>query len=469
MIYRRRGGGINRPMDWVTLSLYIGLVFVGWCMIYAVSFDEVKELGLLSSPAGKQLIWIAISFSIFALLQVFDWKFWQVFAYPIYAAFLLLLLLVLAFGVTIKGATSWYSIGGFTLQPSEFAKFGTALALSAYLSTYKINLRLLEHQAVAIAIFAVPAGIILLQPDAGSALVFASFFIVLYREGLNPIYYITTFFLAALLISGLLFSPIYILATLFVAGIFVFSWHQPQPLYWFIGAGILATGALYLLQTGEYVTETLWVLASALLIYAFNLWQNKRRQWIMPIGLAMSVGFGCAYIANHVLNNVMQSHQRDRIWAWLAPQKADPQGAYYNIIQSKLAISSGGWTGRGYLQGKMTSLNYVPEQVTDFIFCTIGEEQGFTGVFALITLFLILLFRLIRIAERQRSNFARIYAYGLFGIMFIHFFINIGMTMGLIPVIGIPLPFISKGGSSLLGFTIMLSVLLKMDSNRFQV
>lgn len=456
-------------MDWVTFSLYLGLVFIGWCMIYAVSYDDVREYGLFASPAGKQLIWILISFLVFAFLQVFDWKFWQTFAYPIYAITLFLLVGVLLFGVTIKGATSWFAIGGSTIQPSEFAKFGTALAIAAYLNTYKVNLRNLQHQAIASGIFVVPSILILFQPDAGSALVFSSFLLVLYREGLNPIYYITGFFLATLLIAGLLFPPYAILATLLVVGLFLLAWQQAASFFWIMGAIIFAIGAMYLLQTGDYVQETIWVLMGAFLVYALSLRKSKKGQWVGPLTLSLTIGYGCAYVANYVLNNVMKSHQRDRIWAWLAPQKADPQGSYYNIMQSKLAISSGGWTGKGYLQGKMTTLNYVPEQLTDFIFCTIGEEQGFTGVLALITLFLLLLFRLIKIAERQRSGFSRIYAYGLLGIMFVHFFINIGMTMGLIPVIGIPLPFISKGGSSLLGFTIMLSVLLKLDSNRFKI
>jgi len=457
-------------MDWLTFSLYLGLVFVGFMMIYAVSFDEVRELGLMRSLAGKQLIWIGISFVAFAVFQVIDWKFWQTFAYPVYGLTLVLLVAVLLFGVNIKGATSWFRFGGFTIQPSEFAKFGAALGMAAYLSTYKVDLRSWTQKGTALAIFFVPAFLILLQPDAGSALVFMSFFLVLYREGLNPSYYWAGAFLTVSLILGLAVDdPFEVLMAMVLIGIFVLAYQMENRMLWIVCALLTGIGAILLFQMREYHKELLMGLVSAYVALMMVLYRRKIRQMMIPATVAILVGSGVAFASNYAFYKVLQPHQQDRIMVWLKPKQADSQGSYYNIMQSKLAISSGGLTGRGFLKGNMTKLNYVPEQSTDFIFCTIGEEQGFTGAFALVVLFLMFLFRIIKLAERQRSDFARIYAYGLVGILFIHFFINIGMTMGIMPVIGIPLPFISKGGSSLLGFTIMISVLLRMDKYRFRL
>lgn len=466
MIFRK--GGIKRNIDWITFSLYLALVFVGWSMIYAVGFEEFKTLGLMASPAGKQLIWIGISFFAFMLLQAVEWRFWQTFAYPIYIATMLLLVGVLLFGVTIKGATSWYSIGGSTLQPSEFAKFGTALAMAAYLSTYKVDLNKLSYQATAAGIFLLPAFLIILQPDAGSALVFTSFLLVLYREGLNPMYFVVGSFLVLMLILGLVFSPWYILIGLLMIGLFILAYQLTPRSLWLTIILFFSAGAIYLLQENQ-VREVLIGTAAGYVSLLFVLAYRRRSAFLLPLTASIMIGGALAYVANYGFNNVLQPHQQDRINVWLKPSEADKRGSYYNILQSKIAIGSGGWTGQGWLKGNMTNLNYVPEQSTDFIFCTIGEEQGFAGVIALVILYLMLLFRIVKIAERQRSDFSRIYAYSLLGILFIHFFINIGMTMGLVPVIGIPLPFISKGGSSLLGFTIMVGVLLKIDSHRFRL
>ena len=463
-----RKGGTKRNIDWITFSLYLALVFVGWSMIYAVGFEEFKTQGMLDSPAGKQLIWIGISFFAFMLLQAIEWRFWQTFAYPIYIVTMVLLVGVLLFGVTIKGATSWYSFGGFTIQPSEFAKFGTALAMAAYLSTYKVDLRKLSFQVTAAGLFLLPAFLILLQPDAGSALIFFSFLLVLYREGLNPMYFIVGSFLVLMLVLGLVFSPWYILIALLLIGLFILAYQLTPRSLWLGTVMTFTAGAIYLLQD-NLIQEVLIGSAAAYGVLLFTLLYRRGSSVLLPLTLSIVIGGAVAYVANYGFNNILQPHQQDRINVWLNPDEADKRGSYYNILQSKIAIGSGGWTGQGWLKGNMTNLNYVPEQSTDFIFCTIGEEQGFAGVLALVILYMMLLFRIIKIAERQRSDFSRIYAYSLLGILFTHFFINIGMTMGLVPVIGIPLPFISKGGSSLLGFTIMIGVLLKMDSNRFRM
>jgi rod shape determining protein RodA len=459
-------------MDWPTFSIFLALVMLGWAMIYAVDYEEGQPLLALSSSAGKQLIWMLISFAVMLVVMLVDWKFWRTFAYPIYGLTIAMLAGVLIFGVTIKGATSWYSIGGSTIQPSEFAKFGACIAMAAFLSSAETNLKKWSDQAIALGILVAPIVLIVLQPDPGSALVFLSLLVVLYREGLPSIYYILGTAVALLLIVG-------------------FVTEDPRLIWIFLlGLGVVWMSNLVFSKSPFYIT-----LAAAI---GFGFWWGARQNYFDPniglvgltsifAGLAIFYGWkkgvrlpalmstaivACsivAYGANYGFNEILKPHQQDRINVWLQPDKCDPRGSLYNLIQSKMAISAGGFSGRGYLNGTMTRLNYVPEQSTDFIFTTIGEEQGFIGVLLVLGLFLFFLLQILRIAERQRSNFSRIYAYAFAGVIFIHVFINIGMTMGLAPVIGIPLPFISRGGSSLLGFTIMLGILLKLDSKRFQI
>lgn len=458
----------TRGIDWAVFSLYIGLVIIGLLMIFAATYQEFLDLGFFGSAAGKQAIWMVISFTTLGLILTIDWKFWQTFAYLIYGVSLVLLVGVLFLGVTIKGATSWYAFGGFSIQPSEFAKFGTCLALSSYLSTYSTNLKSSQAQLIALGIILLPPVFILIQPDAGSALVFLSFFIVLYREGLSPTYYITGGFLIAMLILGLMFNPQIITLLLLLGGLFVLAYQYTPRNYFFYGVTAFSAVAL----TGYAYNYGTYALLAAGLV--FFLWATLyvSLKGLRNIGLAtvaIIVGASVTFAARYAFDNVLKPHQKDRINVWLNPEDCDPRGSLYNLIQSKTAIAAGGLTGKGYLEGNMTKLSYVPEQSTDFIFCTIGEEQGFVGSFGMILIFLMLLIRLTIIAERQRSNFSRIYAYCFVGILFVHFFINIGMTMGLMPIIGIPLPFISKGGSSLFGFSIMMGVLLKMDSKRYNI
>lgn len=463
--------GIDRNIDWPTFSIFLALVMLGLITIYSVDYKAGQPLLVLNSIAGKQLIWIFISFVTMLVVMLIDWKFWRTFSYPIYGLTLAALAGVLIFGSEINGATSWYVIGGATLQPSEFAKLGACLAMSAFLSSTTTDLKKWSDQLVALGILIAPVFLILLQPDAGSALVFMSLLVVLYREGFPSIYYILGFTLAVLMIMGLI--------------------TEDPRLIWILLLGIGATYLSHLI----FDKTRFYVLLAAVL--SLGLWWGARQVFFDPkislIGLAslfggLSIFYGwkkgvrlpaimssailvccsLAYGANYFFNEILQPHQQDRINAWLQPEKCDP-GSLYNLIQSKMAISAGGATGKGYLDGPMTRLNYVPMQSTDFIFSSVGEEHGFIGVVVIIALFLFFLLQIIRIAERQRSNFSRVYAYAFAGIIFIHVFINIGMTMGLAPVIGIPLPFISKGGSSLLAFTIMLGILLKLDSKRFQI
>ena len=465
--------GIDRNIDWITLSLYLALVMLGWSVIYAVEYRDGQEnLFQLNSPVGKQIIWSGISFVVFFIITLIDYKFWQTFAFPIYGLTLLSLIGVLIFGVEIKGARSWYSIAGSTIQPSEFAKFGTCLTMAAYLSTVGNSLKQVNHQLVAAGLLAVPFILIGLQPDMGSALVFTSFLIVMYREGLPSIFYIIGGTLSLLLIMGLMTDePRYIWIFLEGIGVVWLSSYVFKQRNLYIGlAAVISFGFFWGAQQAYFEPKVgLLALGATFIVLSLIYIRKRTVQFPGLLAVALVICGAVAYGANYAFNDILKPHQQDRINVWLQPEKCDPRGSLYNLIQSKMAISAGGATGKGFLNGTITQLNYVPEQSTDFIFTTIGEEQGFLGVVLVIGLFMAFLIQIIRIAERQRSDFSRIYAYGFAGIVFIHVFINIGMTMGLAPVIGIPLPFLSRGGSSLLGFTIMLGVLLKLDSKRFQI
>ncbi len=466
----RRDPSGFRNLDWMTLSLYLSLVGIGWLMIYTVGYTEqgYSDFFNLKTNAGKQTMFIGISLLIMFFCFIIDWKFWRTFAYPIYGLGLLALIGVLIFGIKIKGATSWYSIGSFTLQPSEFAKFATCLAVSAFMSTYNTNIREFKSLATVVGLFFVPMFLILLQPDAGSALVFLSFFILLYRAGLSPSLYIYGFSAATILILGLVFNPFPIISALCLVsiGVLIFNIKKRRN-GWLVGLLVLMIATVIGIYYG-YVKEVLIGNVLLFIGVAIYLYQLRKSQLIQQMTIFLILGSSIAYSANYTFNNFFEKHQQDRINVWLRPSLCDPQGALYNVLLSKMTIGSGGLQGKGFLQGTMTKLNYVPEQSTDFIFCTIGEEQGFIGSLGIIGLYLLLLVRIITLAERQRSDFSRHYAYGVAGILFVHFFINIGMTMGLMPIIGIPLPFISYGGSSILGFTLLMSVLIKLDSHRFE-
>lgn len=462
--------GIRRGLDWMTLSLYLCLVVVGWLMIFTVGYEDgFSDIGgFLSAPIGRQTIWIGISFLAMLVLYFIDWKFFQTFAYLFYIIAVALLILVLIFGTKINNATSWFVFGGVSFQPAELAKLATCLALSSYLSSFSTSMRNLNHQFISVGLFLVPFGLILLQPDPGSALVFLSFLVVLYRAGLSATIYIIGTYVTALFILALMYPALNILlALLLIASIILVtnSKKSNNPLFISLALGALA---IYISYIGylEYATIAVGLL---FLIFGFLEWQNKKQRLILLLSLGIFAGGILVFSANYAFNNILKKHQQERINVWLNPEKSDPRGASYNLIQSKMAIGSGGLQGKGFLQGVMTKLDYVPEQDTDFIFCTIGEEQGFMGSLSIMILFLWLLYRLITVAERQRSSFSRFYCYGIAGILFVHFFINIGMTMGLVPVIGIPLPFISRGGSSLLIFSLMIGLVLKLDSNRFRI
>jgi len=417
----RQQTNILQNIDWVTIILYFALVFIGWINIYAAVYNELySSIFDMSQNYGKQLIWIGTSVFLGLVIIIIDAKFFSTFSFPIYLLMMLLLFGVLVAGKEIAGSRSWFQIGSFSLQPSEFAKFATALALAKLLSPNDVNTQRLQTRILAAIIITVPAFLILLQGDTGSALVFGSFVLVLFREGLS----------GKLILLGLAVTILFFLALVFNK---------------FIIIGLLAANA-------------------ALVLY---LYKNLRKKWIVIIGLFIMAS-GYVFSVDYAFENVLQDHHKKRINVLLGIE-TDIRGAGYNVHQSKIAIGSGGIAGKGFLNGTQTKFDFVPEQSTDFIFCTIGEEWGFLGSILLIGLFLSLMIRIIYLAERQRSNFSRIYGYGVAAVIFFHFAVNIGMTIGLFPVIGIPLPFVSYGGSSLWGFTILLFIFLRQDSVRLEL
>lgn len=458
-------------IDWITFSIYLALVAIGWAMVYTVSYKSTSSenfIEFLGTTPGKQLIWVGISLVGFAIIYSIDAIFWRTFANIIYVGSLVLLVLVLFFGKTIKGATAWFDFGGgISFQPSEFAKFGTALALASYLGNYANGLKFWKHRFYALAFFVAPVVLIMMQPDAGSALVFMGFFIVLYREGFPGWIFVVAFFFGAVLIAGLV-TPVLVLVTLLaLGGVAVCTWIMPtHRARWMLALTALIVAAYYGFKLGYEFYTTIGVVAVLLGFFIYH-WGGRKRETAILVLFAFVSGSLLALFANFAFNHVFAPHQQERILVWLKPNEADPQGAAYNLNHSKMAIGSGGLIGKGFLQGNLTQGNFVPEQVTDFIFCAVGEEQGFLGVMVVIALYILLMGRILIIGERQRSDFARLYAYGVASILFVHFFVNIGMTMGLVPTIGIPLPFLSKGGSSLLIFTVMIAVILKMDAHRF--
>lgn len=416
----RRTNNIFKYIEWKLIFAYLFLVLVGWISIYAAVYDgEHSSIWDFSCRYGKQMIWIAASLVIALFVLVTDPKFFSQTSYLAYAVCIIMLLIVLVVGSTTKGARSWLGIGDFGIQPSEFAKIGTALALAKFLSAINVDMNNWQTKLTAIGIVFLPMTMVLLQNDTGSALVFLSFIFVLFREGLSS----------------------YVLI---------------------LGAGAIVLFVLALLLNPYILIISLAIIA--LISYLIIHRRNRKAKFIYFFGIfvfcslvVLGVEFG--------YNEVLESHQKDRIEVLLG-KKQDYKGVGYNVNQSKIAIGSGGMFGKGFLQGTQTKFNFVPEQDTDFIFCTIGEEWGFVGSAIIVFMFVWLCVKIIKVAERQRSNFARIYGYGIAGIIFFHFFVNIGMTIGLLPVIGIPLPFISYGGSSLWAFTLMLFIFIRQDASR---
>ena len=419
----RREDDISVKLDWTTILLFVALVTLGWLNIFAAIYDETANQTIwdLSLSSGRQLMFIAAAAVIVIMIIIIDMRFYETFAYLFYGLILVLLFLVPLIGKEVGGNKAWIGVGSFGVQPSEFAKFITALAVAKYIGSVGFRMDNLRNQAVLFALIGVPIILIQLQKDTGTALVFTSFVLVFYREGMSPF----------LLIVGVCAATIFVLTLLI-----------PNPLYLHAAIAIIL---ILLISFGKKKFKRIAILVIGALLIS---------------GVIVSV--------DYVVNNVLKPHQQNRVKVLVNPD-IDPLGVGWNVTQSKIAIGSGGLNGKGFLRGTQTKFDFVPKQSTDFIFCTIGEEFGWIGSLVVIGLFVALLLRVIFLAERQKSRFARAYGYSVACILFFHFAINIGMTVGLFPVIGIPLPFFSYGGSSLWGFTILLFVLLKLDAHRSQV
>lgn len=419
----RRGSDITGNLDWPTIFIYMALVILGWFNIYAAVYDETVSQSMwdLSLNSGRQLIFIAASVIIVMGIIIIDMRFYEAFAYVAFGVILFLLLLIPFIGKEVGGNKAWIGIGSFGVQPSEFAKFITALAVAKMIGAVGFKIDNFRNQVLLFGLIGLPIVLILLQKDTGTALVFTSFIFVYFREGMSPF----------LMIVGICAAVIFILTLL-----------VPNQL--FLHGGILVALVL-LIAIGK-----------------------KKLKRIAALTIGAIIVMGVIESVDYVITDVLKPHQQNRIKALINPD-ADPLGYGWNVTQSKIAIGSGGFFGKGFLKGTQTKFDFVPEQSTDFIFCTIGEEWGWMGSFIVVVLFVALLLRVLFIAERQKSRFARVYGYGVASIFFFHFAINIGMTIGLFPVIGIPLPFFSYGGSALWGFTTLLFILIKLDAHRGQV
>lgn len=461
-------------IDWILVILYLVFIFFGWINIYAAEYNEEHaRIFDTSQRYGKQLIWIMAAIAIAFIIMVIDSRFYIFFSYTLYVIVILSLLVVLLAGKEVHGARSWFEIGGFSLQPAEFAKFVTVLALARYLSKDGRTPASFKTLLVALVIIFLPALLILVQPDLGSTLIFFSLVLVLFREGMSPYLFVTGILAAILFIATLLLDSVYIYSALVLAG-FIFHLITGRgvrislgglAIYILVGASLYAT--LYWIK-GDVPLELVFMISLIIsgLIYAYYIFRHKAR--FVLILLAFMLGsMAFTYSVDYAFNRILLPHQQVRINVVLGIE-SDPAGAGYNLNQSKISIGSGGFAGKGFLQGTQTKFRFVPEQSTDFIFCTVGEEWGFIGTALVVILFSFFLIRLLMLAERQRSAFSKIYGYGVVAILLFHFLINIGMTIGLVPVIGIPLPFFSYGGSSLWGFTILLFIFLRLDASRHE-
>lgn len=412
---------MNQGIDWILLILFGVLVLIGWIAIFASTYDDAQpSIFDLDKSYGRQFLWILGSILLGSAILITDSKFYTTTAYVFYGIVLLLLAAVFVIGTTHKGDQNWIDIGAFQLQPSEFTKFATNLALAKFLSGLNVNMKNLQTRFLSLALFGLPAMLVLLQGDTGSALVFLCYFLVLFRFGLPGSYLLLGVYVIVLSVLALLFNKLILILILLVVVSFLF----------------------YLAR------------------------RNRTLIFILFIGFLFSSGY--VLTTDYAFNHVLEKHQQQRVNVLLG-KKVDVKDADYNVRQSKIAIGSGGLWGKGFLKGTLTKYNFVPEQSTDFIFCTIGEEYGFWGSTLLLLLYLTLMLRILFIAQRQRSRFSMIYAYGVAAIIFFHILINVGMTIGLMPVIGIPLPFISYGGSSLWSFTILLFILIKLDGDRLAI
>lgn len=477
-------------IDWWTIGLYLLLIFMGWCTIYAACYDyDNADIFNFSVNHGKQLIWISTAFILATVVLTIDSKFYSNIAHIFYWLMIIALIATIFLASDTKGSNSWINFGAFKIQPAEFAKYATCLCLSAFLSKSQINLRKNKDLMTAIGIILLPAAIIIAQSETGSALVFFSFFLLLFREGMNGIVlllgiFAIVFFILVLRYNNLpdavvgvdvpeLYGFILVFAiAVITACIFIKIYTKDKTSFvtlLSVNIGIYALGIIlanYIPSVKTWYAAALSMVFSIVFLLVRAIIMHKNTYvWVVGF-LFFAIGLSAS--ANYAFNNILAPHQQIRIKIVLGLED-DPQGAGYNVRQSQIAIGSGGITGKGYLNGTQTKLDYVPEQDTDFIFCTIAEEWGFLGSTLFIIIYATFMIRLIYLAERQRSAFSRIYGYGILCIFLFHFIINLGMVTGLTPVIGIPLPLISYGGSSLWGFTLLLFTFIRLDANRMEV
>ncbi|MBO4243538.1 MAG: rod shape-determining protein RodA [Bacteroidales bacterium] len=476
---KHRGGNIFLSIDWVTVLIYTALVILGWINIYSAVYDESHSSILsMSQRYGKQLVWIGIAYAIITIVMAFQARAYSIFAYIVYGLFIIALILVLILGTKTNGARSWFVItDSIKFQPAEFAKFATALAIAKLMSSFDFDissftLPCIKNMMKIAAIILMPAILILLQPDMGSVLVYASMIFVMYREGL-PGYFLALIVLAiAVFIATLLYPLWVVIVGLLVLAEFIYFLHRQDIVETAISTGVLAVifGAMWAcnhwLMNDKYAIDRLLLISTLISSVMFLVYAYLKKNTSIAVGIVILAGsLVLMFSVDYIFHNIMTQHQQTLINVFLGVEN-DPQGTGYNVEQSKIAIGSGGLTGKGFLEGTQTKFNFVPEQATDFIFCTVGEEWGFVGATVIIGLFVFLIIRIMWLAEQQRSSFSRIYGYCVASILFLHLAINVGMTIGMVPVIGIPLPFFSYGGSSLWSFTILLFIFIRLDASR---
>ena len=481
-------------IDWFTIFIYVVLLALGWMSVCGASYDYDQQTSIIdfSTRSGMQIVWIGSSIILAFMILMIDDRVFESFSYIIYICFLGLLFATPFLAHDIKGSMSWIKLGSFSIQPAEFAKFGVSLCLAKVMSTYGFDVRKWRDFAICVALIIVPMGLIIMQKETGSALVYSALFLMLYREGMPGYLLFTALSAVVYFVVGVRFADepllgveemnlgqglVMLLIQVFTIGMFLIQNSKNKDkktsiFWWRMGGGVLLIDiAAIFFARFIYPCNAVWAMTIAcagLALYLLYLSLRDRMLSYCLIALFTLGSIGFYYSTDFVLNKVMEPHQQTRIRVLLGLED-DPRGTGYNVIQAKIAIGSGGLEGKGFLNGTQTKLKYVPEQDTDFIFCTVGEEEGFIGCAIVLILFLSLILRLLHLAERQPYTFGRVYGYCVLSILLFHVFINVGMVLGLTPVIGIPLPFFSYGGSSLWGFTILLFIFLRIDAGRVRI
>lgn len=469
---RNREADLVRRLDWITILLYSFLVIAGWCNIFAAVYNnEANNIFDISQKYGKQMLWILAAIFIATSVLIIDSKIYTASAYPFYIFIMFILIGVYFIAPEVNGARAWIEIGTFKLQPSEFAKLSTSLVISKYLSGYGIKFNSFKTMFRVGLIIFIPIALIILQSDTGSALVFFAFFLVFYREGMSGWLLVIGVCIILLFSFSIIFGvlPVFIAIAIigYISFFFIARNERIKPIYHayiFLAFGLSWAVIQFLKLPVPKITMFISGMAIFLvpaIIYIYK----KKSKIIFYLYFLTLTSFAFTYSVNYVFENVLELHQKSRLHVFFG-MESDPLGLEFNVNQSKIAIGSGDMFGKGFLNGTQTKNNFVPEQSTDFIFCTVGEEWGFVGSSVIIIAFIILFLRIMYLAEKQRSLFSRIYGYCVASILFFHVLVNIGMTIGLMPVIGIPLPFFSYGGSSLWGFTLLLFIFIKLDSDK---